>query len=40
VRQFPRGASRNFIRDIGERSVEQFHPTTICDLIERAAFTE
>ena len=40
VRQFPRGASRNFMRDIGERSVEQFHPTTICDLIERAAFTE
>ncbi len=40
VRQVPRGASRNFIRDIGERSVEQFHPTTIYDLIERAAFTE
>jgi hypothetical protein len=40
VRQFPRGASRNFMRDIGERNVEQFHPTTICDLIERAASTE
>ena len=40
VRQFPRGASRNFMRDIGERNVEQFHPTTTCDLIERAGFTE
>jgi hypothetical protein len=40
VRQFPRGASRSFMRDIGERNVEQFRPTNICDLIERAGFTE
>jgi hypothetical protein len=40
VRQFPQGASRSFMREIGERNVEQFHPTNICDLIERAAFTE
>ena len=40
VRQFPRGASRSFMRDIGERNVEDFHPTNICDLIERAPFTE
>jgi hypothetical protein len=35
-----RGASRSFMRDIGERKVEQFHPTNICDLIDQAAFTE
>jgi hypothetical protein len=40
VRQFPQGASRSFMRDIGERNVEEFHPTNICDLIERAPFTE
>jgi len=40
VRQFPQAASRSFMRDIGERNVEQFHPTNICDLIERAPFTE
>jgi hypothetical protein len=40
VRQFPRGASRSFMRDIGERNVEEFHPTNICDLIEQAPFTE
>jgi hypothetical protein len=40
VQQFPRSASRSFMRDIGERNVEQFHPTNICDLIERAPFTE
>ncbi len=40
VRQFPRGASRSFMRDIGERNVEQFHPTNICDLIEGAPFKE
>jgi HD domain len=40
VRQFPRGASRSFMRDIGERNVEQFHPTNICDLIGQAPFTE
>lgn len=38
VRQFPRGASRSFMRDIGERNVKQFHPTNICDLIEEAPF--
>lgn len=40
VRQFPGSVSRSFMRDIGERNVEQFHPTNICDLIERAPFTE
>jgi HD domain len=40
VRQFPRGASRSFMRDIAERNLEEFHPTNICDLIERAPFTD
>jgi len=40
VRLFPGGASRSFMRDIGERNVEQFQPNNICDLIERAPFTE
>ena len=40
VRQFPRGASRSFMRDVGERDVEDFHPTNICDMIEHAPFTE
>jgi HD domain len=40
VRQFPGGALRSFMRDIGERNVEQFHPTNICDLIEHAPFRE
>jgi hypothetical protein len=40
VRQFPHGASRSFMRDIGERNVEGFHPTNICDLIEEAPFSE
>jgi hypothetical protein len=39
VRQFPGGASRSFMRDIGERNVEDFHPTNICDLIDQAPFT-
>jgi hypothetical protein len=40
VQRYQRAASRSFMRDIGERNVEQFHPTNICDLIERAPFTE
>jgi hypothetical protein len=40
VRRFPRAATRSFMRDIGEQKVEQFHPTNICDLIERAPFAE
>jgi hypothetical protein len=40
VQQFPQGASRSFMRDIGERNIKQFHPTNICDLIEQSPFTE
>ena len=40
VRKHPRGASRSFMRDIGERHVENFHPRNFCDLIEQAPFSE
>lgn len=40
VRRHPAGASRSFMRDIGERRVEGFHPRNICDLIEKAPFAE
>src|SRR5215472_11413269 len=36
VRRHPGGAGRSFMRDIGERRVEGFHPKNICDLIEKA----
>ena len=40
VRRYPRGASRSFMRDIGERHVPGFQPPNICDAIDRAPFTE
>jgi hypothetical protein len=40
VQRYPRGATRSFMRDIGERSVPGFQPPNICDAIERAPFTE
>jgi HD domain len=40
VRQHPRGASRGFMRDIGERHVPDFHPRNICDAITQAPFDE
>ena len=40
VRQHPRGASRGFMRDIGERYVPDFHPPNICDAITQAPFDE
>ena len=40
VRQHPRGASRGFMRDIGERYVPDFVPRNICDAINEAPFEE
>jgi hypothetical protein len=40
VRAHPRGASRSFMRDIGERYVADFRVGNICDAIERAPFEE
>jgi hypothetical protein len=40
VRQHPSGASRGFMRDVGERYVPDFHPRNICDAITQAPFDE
>lgn len=40
VRRHPSGASRSFMRDIGERYVQGFHPHNFCDLIASAPFPE
>lgn len=40
VARFPGGASRGFMRDIGERTVPGFAPRNICDAIARAPFPE
>jgi hypothetical protein len=40
VRQHPRGASRSFMRDIGERYVADFRVSNVCDAIEEAPFSE
>jgi hypothetical protein len=40
VRQHPRGASRSFMRDIGERYVPGFRVRNVCDAIEEAPFSE
>jgi len=40
VKQHPRGASRSFMRDIGEREVPDFAPRNICDAIAKAPFDE
>src|SRR3984893_17807486 len=36
VRQYPRGAYRGFMCDIGERHVPDFHPPNVCDAINGA----
>lgn len=40
VRKHPKGASRGFMRDIGERYVRDFHPRNFCDLLVQAPFSE
>jgi hypothetical protein len=40
VRRHPRSASRSFMRDIGERYVDDFHPKNFCDLVMQAPFSE
>ena len=40
VRRHPAGASRGFMRDIGERLVPSFDPPNFCDLVRKAPFTE
>jgi HD domain len=40
VRKHPRGASRSFMRDIGERRVPGFRPANICDKIAQSPFSE
>jgi hypothetical protein len=40
VRKHPRSASRSFMRDIGERYVQDFHPHNFCDLLAQAPFSD
>ena len=40
VRKHPRSASRSFMRDIGERYVQGFHPHNFCDLLDEAPFPD
>lgn len=40
VQKHPRGASRSFMRDVGERYVSNFHPRNFCDLLAQAPFEE
>lgn len=40
VRKHPGGASRSFMRDVGERYVTNFHPRNFCDLVLQAPFLE
>jgi hypothetical protein len=40
VRNHPKGASRSFMRDIGERYVPDFRPRNFCDLVAQAPFSE
>ena len=40
VRRHPRSASRSFMRDIGERYVQDFHPHNFCDLLDQAPFPD
>jgi hypothetical protein len=40
VQRYPRGATRTFMRDIGDRQVPSFHAKNICDSIEQAPFAE
>lgn len=40
IRKHPNGATRSFMRDVGERYVPEFHPRNFCDLVEHAPFPE
>jgi len=40
VREYPGGATRSFMRDVGERYVDGFHPRNFCDLVLEATFSE
>jgi len=40
VRKHPKGASRSFMRDVGERYVPEFHPRNFCDLVAQAPFED
>lgn len=40
VKRHSAGAKGTFMRDIGERRVPDFHPSNICDAIDRAPFDE
>lgn len=40
VGKHPRGASRSFMRDVGDRYVPGFHPRNFCDLVVQAPFEE
>lgn len=40
VRKHPGGATRSFMRDVGERYVPEFHPRNFCDVALNAPFTE
>jgi hypothetical protein len=40
VRRHPGGATRSFMRDIGERYVPEFHPENFCDLVAHAPFPQ
>jgi hypothetical protein len=40
VRKHPRGASRGFMRDIGQRHVPGFSPKNFCDLLDQAPYAE
>jgi hypothetical protein len=40
LRKYPTGASRSFMRDIGERYVSNFHPRNFCDVIAAAPYAE
>jgi len=40
VRKHPRGATRSFMRDVGERYVPEFRPRNFCDAVVQAPFAE
>jgi hypothetical protein len=40
IQRYPQGATRTFMRDIGERQVTSFHVKNICDSIEQAPFAD
>jgi hypothetical protein len=40
VSRHPTGATRSFMRDVGEQLVPNFHPRNFCDLVDQAPFSE